>query len=84
VLAIINSGGGDNIAFGISAALARRVLPELIESGSYEHSFMGVAIAPVTPVVAEANDLAEAQGLLVTDLAPDGPAAGVLQPADDS
>jgi S1-C subfamily serine protease len=84
VLAVINSGGGDNIAFGISAAMARRVLPELIESGSYEHSFMGVAIEPITPAVAEANGLDEPRGLLVTDLAPNGPAADVLQPADDA
>ena len=84
VLAVINSGGGDNIAFGISASMARRVLPELIESGSYEHSFMGVAIEPITPAVAEANGLDEPRGLLVTDLAPNGPAADVLQPADDA
>ncbi|MFB6102145.1 MAG: S1C family serine protease [Haloplanus sp.] len=82
VLAVINSGGGDNIAFGISAALARRVLPELIETGSFDHSFLGVAVVPVTPEVAEANDLDEARGLLVVSLAPDGPAEGVLQPSD--
>ncbi|MFC6730096.1 S1C family serine protease, partial [Natronoarchaeum mannanilyticum] len=37
VLAVINSGGGDNIAFGIAALDARRVVPELIESGNYRH-----------------------------------------------
>jgi len=84
VVAVINSGGGDNIAFGISAALARRVLPELIETGSFEHSFMGVSVATVTPTVAEANDLDSPRGLLVLALASDGPADGVLQPADDA
>jgi len=84
VLAVINSGGGDNIAFGISAALARRILPELIEAGSYEHSFVGVALDTVTPAVAEANGLAEPRGLLVIDVAPNGPAAGVLQPSEDA
>ncbi|AXG06058.1 PDZ domain-containing protein [Haloplanus rubicundus] len=84
VLAVINSGGGDNIAFGISAALARRILPELIETGSYEHSFVGVALDTVTPAVAEANGLDEPRGLLVIDVAPNGPAAGVLQPSEDA
>jgi S1-C subfamily serine protease len=84
VLAVINSGGGDNIAFGISAALARRVLPELVESGSFAHSFMGVAIDTVTPAVAEANGLDEPRGLLVIDVAPDGPAAGVLRASEDA
>jgi serine protease Do len=83
VVAVINSGGGDNIAFGISAALARRVLPALIERGEFEHSFMGVALTPVTPAVATANDLDEPRGLLVVDVAPQGPAQGVLQPSDD-
>jgi serine protease Do len=82
VVAVINSGGGDNIAFGISAALARRVLPELIETGSYDHSFLGAALAPVTPALAEANGLDEARGLLVTQVAPDGPSEGVLQPSE--
>jgi len=84
VLAVINSGGGDNIAFGISAALARRVLPTLIETGSYEHSFLGVAVTTVTPAVAEANGLSEPRGLLVVQVAPDGPVDGVLQPSDES
>jgi len=79
VVAIINSGGGDNIAFGVSAALARRVLPELIDTGSFEHSFLGAALAPVTPTLAAANDLAEPRGLLVTQVVPDGPSAGVLR-----
>jgi S1-C subfamily serine protease len=84
VLAVINSGGGDNIAFGISAALARRVLPELIETGSFEHSFLGVALDTVTPAVAEANDLAEPRGLLVVQVVPDGPVDGILQASDDA
>ncbi|MFD1632346.1 S1C family serine protease [Haloplanus ruber] len=79
VVAVINSGGGDNIAFGISAALARRVLPELIETGSFEHSFLGAALAPVTPTLAAANGLAEPRGLLVTQVVTDGPSAGILQ-----
>jgi len=84
VVAVINSGGGDNIAFGISAALARRVVPALIESGSFDHTFMGVALAPVTPAVATANDLDEPRGLLVVDVAPQGPAQGVLQPSEET
>jgi len=82
VVAVINSGGGDNIAFGISAALARRVLPALIETGSFDHSFLGVALTPVTPTLAEANDLEEPRGLLVVDVMPDGPSDGVLQPSE--
>lgn len=59
VVAVINSGGGDNIAFGISSALVQRVVPQLIETGSYEHAYMGVSLENVTPSLAEANDLSE-------------------------
>ncbi len=82
VLAVINSGGGDNIGFGISAALTRRVVPQLIETGSYEHAYMGVTLQDVTPPVADANDLTEARGQLVVDTAPGGPADGVLEGSD--
>ncbi|MFB6117330.1 S1C family serine protease [Halosegnis sp.] len=84
VLAVINSGGGDNIAFGISAALTTRVVPELIETGEYDHSFIGAAFTPVTPEIATANDLETARGLAVTAVLDDGPAAGVLQASEDT
>lgn len=84
VVAVINSGGGDNVAFGISAALTRRVVADLIETGSYEHAFMGVSLATVTPRRAAANDLAEPRGILVVDVLSGGPSDGVLRPSDDT
>ncbi|WP_408958248.1 S1C family serine protease [Natrinema sp. 74] len=83
VAAVINSGGGDNIAFGISAALTERVVPRLIETGDYDHSFLGVSFTTVTPDVATANDLEEPEGLLVVEVVDGGPAEGVLEPSDD-
>ncbi len=84
VLAVINSGGGDNIAFGISAALTTRVVPELIETGTYDHSFIGAAFTPVTPEIATANDYGDARGLAVTAVLDDGPAAGVLEGSEET
>ena len=83
VLAVINSGGGDNIAFGISAALTTRVVPKLIQTGGYDHSFIGAAFMPVTPEIAEGNELDRPRGLLVTAVLDDGPAAGILRASDD-
>ena len=84
VVAVINSGGGDNLGFGVSARLARRVVPELIETGDYEHSYMGVSFANVTPDIAAANDLAEPRGLLVSNVVDGGPSEGVLQPSEET
>ncbi len=81
VLGVVNSGGGDNIAFAISAPLARRVVPALVESGTFEHSFVGVSLTEVTPTVARANDLAadRPRGLIVLRTVPGSPAEGVLR-----
>ncbi|QLG50303.1 S1C family serine protease [Natrinema halophilum] len=84
VVGVINSGGGDNIGFAISAALAERVVPSLIESGSYEHSYMGIGLRTVDRLIAEANDLAEATGVMVTAVVNDSAADGVLRPASRS
>jgi len=82
VLGVVNSGGGDNIAFAISASLARRVVPSLIEDGEYSHSYVGVATAGVTPAVARANDLEEAQGLIVVRTVEGSPADGVFRESE--
>jgi S1-C subfamily serine protease len=79
VVAVVNSGGGDNIAFGISAALAKRVVPALIGDGDYSHPFMGVGLRPVTPVLAEGNDLPAVRGAYVADAREDGPSADALR-----
>jgi S1-C subfamily serine protease len=79
VVGVVNSKRGDNIAFGISAALTQRVVPGLIETGSYEHAYMGVSFEPVAPTVAAANGIDEPRGLLVVGTVGDGPADGVLR-----
>jgi len=84
VVAVVNSGGGDNIGFGISAALTERVVPSLVETGDYEHSYVGLSFTAVTPAVAEANGLDEARGLLVVSVDPTGPSADVMRGSDDT
>ncbi|PSP83414.1 serine protease [Halobacteriales archaeon QS_1_68_17] len=79
VAGVINSGGGDNIGFAISAALVRRVVPQLIENGDYDHSYMGVLLAELMPAVARANNLDAARGVYVDEVRDGGPSDGVLQ-----
>ena len=83
VVAVINSGGGDNIGFGISAALTERVVSELIATGSYEHSYLGVSFDLVSPAVAAANDLETSRGLLVVRTVDGGPADSALRSSSD-
>jgi S1-C subfamily serine protease len=79
VVGVINSGGGDNIGFAISGGLTQRVVPALLESGSYEHPFMGIFLRSVTPAIAEANNLEVGSGVYVSGTSEDGPASGVLE-----
>lgn len=81
VVGVVNSGGGDNIAFAISAALAGRVIPSLIETGSYDHSYVGIQQRTVDRLVADANDLETATGTLVVSVADGSAADGVLRPS---
>ncbi|PSQ58606.1 MAG: serine protease [Halobacteriales archaeon SW_9_67_25] len=79
VVGVVNSGGGDNIGFAISAAMVRRVVPALRSSGNYEHPYMGVSIQEVTPRLAAANGLQVARGLYVHEVVEGGPSEGVLR-----
>ncbi|WP_306052229.1 S1C family serine protease [Natronococcus wangiae] len=82
VLGVVFAGAGQTIGFAISAALANRVVPALIDDGEYQHAYVGVSVLPVGPLVAEANDLEDPRGVLIVDVIPDSPADGVLEPAD--
>lgn len=79
VLGVVNSGRGDNVAFAISAAMVRRVVPELVADGEYDHPYLGARVADVTEAVARARGLDRERGLLVTDVRPGSPAVGQLR-----
>ncbi|MXR53125.1 PDZ domain-containing protein [Halovenus sp. WSH3] len=80
VVGVVNATQGDNVGFAISAAMVRRVVPELIETGNYDHSYLGIALSDVTPALIEANDFGNYTfGVYVNGTAPDGPSDGILQ-----
>jgi S1-C subfamily serine protease len=79
VVGVVNSGGGDNVGFAVSAALTRRVVPSLVDDGSYEHSYMGIRLRPVGPLLARANDVDRGRGVYVDSVVPDGPSRGVFE-----
>ena len=82
VVGVINSGGGENLAFAISAALVERVVPALIEDGEYAHAYMGVALRTVTPSIAEEVGLDDPRGVLVGEVRSGGPSADALRAGD--
>jgi 2-alkenal reductase len=62
------------VGFAIPANLAQRVVPSLIENGKYEHPWIGFSGNTVIPEIAEAMDLPEAAGALVSEVISGSPA----------
>ncbi|WP_202932722.1 S1C family serine protease [Halorussus salinus] len=69
----------ENTGFAVPASRVARVVPALIENGSYAHSYLGISSVDVSPLVAQGNDLDVTRGVLVREVLPGGPADGVLQ-----
>jgi len=76
--------GAENIGFAVSASIIDRVVPELIAEGEFDYPLLGVQTTPITPTVAEANDLNQTRGIMVVATAQGGPASGVLQGTNDT
>ncbi|MGE5141559.1 MAG: S1C family serine protease, partial [Rudaea sp.] len=71
------------IGFAIPSAIVQKVVPALIQSGHYDHPYLGISGTDLTPDLAKAMNLSASQrGALVEDVTPGGPAANAgLKPS---
>jgi serine protease Do len=68
-------GANAGIGFVIPAAIVEKVVPQLIEDGSYQHAYLGISGAELRPDLAKAMDLdSDQRGVLVGEVSPNGPA----------
>ena len=68
-------GANAGIGFAIPATLVQNVIPELIKTGKYEHTYLGISGLTLTPDLAKAMNLDSTQrGALVEEVVPNGPA----------
>lgn len=77
VTTAIQSASGSNagIGFVVPSSIVLRVVPELIKSGSYAHSWLGLSGSTLQADVAEAMNLdREQRGILVASVTPNSPA----------
>ncbi|MCD6291062.1 MAG: trypsin-like peptidase domain-containing protein [Anaerolineae bacterium] len=65
-----NSGVG----FAIPINLVKRVVPALIETGHYEHPWLGIAGQTLSPSMARDLGLPAERGILISDVIPNSPA----------
>ncbi|MGC9397810.1 MAG: S1C family serine protease [Anaerolineae bacterium] len=75
------TGAGSGVGFSIPVAAVRRVVPSLIEEGSYTYPYMGLVFdGEITLADAEQYGLSQTQGAYVLEVVADGPAdeAGIV------
>ena len=79
------SGANAGIGFVIPSSIVSRVVPSLIENGSYQHPYLGISGSSLTPTINEAMKLdPDMRGVLISEILPDGPAdkAGLVGSSD--
>jgi serine protease Do len=74
--AMLSEGTGNlGVGFAVPSNKARQVMNEILKNGRVIRGWLGVALQPMTPELAALFGVAAGGGALVTDVAPDGPAA---------
>jgi serine protease Do len=77
------SGGYMGIGFAVPINMARQVMDQLVTRGRVTRGYLGVSVQELTPAAARALGLPTDRGVLVGDVAADGPAArGGLKQGD--
>ena len=76
------SGGSVGIGFAVPSNIVSNVVAQLQSDGTFDRGWLGVSIQQVTPAIAAALGLADAQGALVAGVLPESPSEGVLKAGD--
>jgi serine protease Do len=77
------TGGWQGISFAIPSNSARRVLEAIVKKGRVVRSYLGVVMQEVSPMLARNFQLPDVEGAIITEVAPNSPAADAgLRPGD--
>ena len=71
-----NTGVYAGVGFAIPSTTVKKVVTSLIETGSYDHPWLGIVGVDITPQIGKVMNmsLTESKGFLVTDVNANGPA----------
>ena len=70
-----SSGGNQGVGFAVPVSLARNVMTQVMEHGKVVRGYLGVLPQNLTPAMADALHLKQANGVLLGDVTPGTPAA---------
>lgn len=69
------SGDFSGVGFAIPANTLSKIIPVLIDQGSYKHPWIGITSLNISPDIAEILELEEARGIIIMNIVKDGPAS---------
>ena len=69
------SGGSVGIGFAVPANTVKKLLPQLIARGRASHPWLGISGMDITPTMVKALSLPAKEGVMIAQLAANGPAA---------
>ena len=73
---LTEGGGSEGLGFAIPSGIVRFVVAELRTYGHVHRSVIGIEAQEITPTLAKGLGLTRDWGIIVSDVAPGGPAAG--------
>src|SRR5512135_62946 len=77
------TGGSQGIGFAIPVSIARKVMEQIIKTGSVTRGWVGVEVQDLNPELAESFSLKSAEGALIAGVLKGGPAdVGGIRPGD--
>lgn len=62
------------VGFAVPSNMVSKVIPALIEKGSYKHPWIGISVTNLTPPIVEAMGLKISRGVLITEVRKGSPA----------
>ena len=73
---------GQGIGFAIPANLAMGIIDSLVTKGKVVRGWLGITFQPLDEDLSKAFKIEHEDGVVVTDISPESPAAGVLRTGD--
>lgn len=67
------SGGSEGIGFAVPANIVRTVFDQLRTTGRVRRGTLGLLTQTITPVIAQGLSLTRPRGVIISDVAPNGP-----------